>query len=138
MAALEPIWTKTPETASRVRARIESVLDYARAREWRTGENPARWRGHIANMLPRRAKVAKVEHHAALPWREIGGFMADLRKRPAVAACALEFTVLTAARTGETLGARWGEIDLDAKLWIVPADRMKPGGNIASRCPRPP
>ena len=127
MAALEPIWTKTPETASRVRARVESVLDYAKAREWRTGENPARWRGHIANMLPRRAKVAKVKHHAALPWREIGAVIADLRKRPAVAARALEFTILTGARTGETLGARWGEVDLDAKLWTVPADRMKAG-----------
>ena len=127
MAALEPIWTKTPETASRVRARIESVLDYARARDWRTGENPARWRGHIANMLPRAAKIAKVEHHAALPWREIGAFVDDLRKRPAVAARALEFTVLTAARTGETLGAQWSEIDINAKLWTVPAHRMKAG-----------
>lgn len=125
MAALEPIWNAKPETASRVRGRIESVLDYARAREWRTGENPARWRGHIANMLPARTKAARVKHHPALPWRETGTFMAALRDRDAVAARALEFTILTAARSGEVLGASWQEIDLGSALWIVPATRMK-------------
>ena len=127
MAALEPIWSKKPETASRVRGRVESVLDYAKSREWRSGENPARWRGHIANLLPKRTKVAKVEHHAALPWAEIGTFMAALRAREAVAARALEFLILTAARTGEVLGARWSEMDMRRKIWTVPADRMKAG-----------
>jgi integrase len=127
MAALEPIWSKKPETASRVRGRIESVLDYAKSREWRSGENPARWRGHIANLLPKRTKVAKVEHHAALPWAEIGTFMAALREREATAANALEFLILTAARTGEVVGARWSEIDAKRKIWTVPPDRMKAG-----------
>jgi integrase len=127
MAALEPIWKTKAETAGRVRGRIEAVLDYARAREWRTGENPARWRGHIANMLPARSKTSRVEHHAALPWREAGLFMAALRRRDAVAARALEFTILTAARTGEVLGARWCEIDRQKALWIVPGSRMKAG-----------
>lgn len=127
MAALQPIWTQKPETASRVRGRIEAVLDYAKAREWRTGENPARWRGHVANMLPARSKVAKAQHHPALPWTKIGTFMAALRDRDATAARALEFTILTAARTGEVLGARWAEIDLKGAVWTVPAQRMKAG-----------
>ncbi len=127
MAALEPIWRAKPETASRVRGRIEAVLDYAAARDWRSGENPARWRGHLANLLPARARVARVEHHPALPWEEIGGFMADLRGRVAMAARALEFAILTAARTGEALGARWCEIDLAGAIWTVPGERMKAG-----------
>jgi len=127
MAALEPIWQGKPETASRLRGRIEAVLDYATARGWRTGENPARWRGHLANLLPSRAKVRKVEHHAALPWREMGGFMAALREREGMAALALEFTILTAARTGEAIAARWSEIDLHDAVWAVPAGRMKGG-----------
>jgi len=125
LAALEPIWREKPETATRVRGRIEAVLDYAKAREWRSGENPARWRGHLDHLLPSRAKVAKVVHHAALPWREIGAFMAALRGREGIAARALEFTILTAARTGEALGATWGEMDLSAALWTAPAARMK-------------
>jgi integrase len=125
LAALEPIWRTKPETATRVRGRIESVLDYATAREWRSGENPARWRGHLANLLPPRSKVAPVEHHAALPWAQIGAFLPALRAQAGIAARALEFTILTAARSGEALGARWGEIDLLAKVWTVPADRMK-------------
>jgi integrase len=125
MAALEPIWWKKPETASRVRARIEAVLDYARASGWRTGENPARWRGHLTELLPERSKVAAVQHHAALPWKAVGAFMADLRGRDGVVARALEFAILTAARTGEVLGARWREIDLADATWIVPAERMK-------------
>lgn len=127
MAVLEPIWKIKPETASRVRGRIESVLDYARAREWRTGENPARWRGHIANMLPARRKTARVKHHAALPWAEMGAFMVTLRGRDALAARALEFAILTAARTGEVLGAQWREIDLKSAIWTVPSVRMKAG-----------
>lgn len=127
MAALEPIWSKKPETASRVRGRIESVLDYAKSREWRSGENSARWRGHVANLLPKRSKVAKVEHHAAIAWSEIASFMTALRAREAVSASALEFLVLTTARTGEVLGARWSEIDMRRKLWTVPPERMKAG-----------
>ncbi len=125
VAALEPIWTAKPETATRVRGRIEAVLDYAKALGWRTGENPARWRGHLANLMPARKKIAAVEHHAALPWQQIGAFMAELRERAGTAALALEFTVLTAARTGETLGARWTEIDLTEAVWTVPGTRMK-------------
>jgi integrase len=127
MAALEPIWQTKPETASRVRGRIEAVLDYAKARTWRSGENPARWRGHVENMLPKRSKVARVKHHAALPWAEIGGFLAKLREEDGVGARALEFTILTAARTGEAIGARWQEIDLQAAVWTVPGERMKAG-----------
>ncbi len=103
----------------------KSVLDYATAREWRAGENPARWRGHLDNLLPAPGKVAKVEHHAALPWREIGGFMATLVEQEGVAALALRFAILTAARTGEAIGATWREIDMARAVWTVPAGRMK-------------
>jgi integrase len=125
MKVLDPIWREKPETASRLRGRIESVLDYATARGWRTGDNPARWRGHLANLLPARSKVARVEHHAALPWCEAGAFMADLRGQKGIGAAALEFAILTAARTGEVIGARWGELDLAERIWTVPAERMK-------------
>ena len=125
MAALEPIWRAKPETAGRVRGRIESLLDYAKARGWRTAENPARWRGHVANMLPKRSKVAPVKHHAALPWRNMGAFMGALRAEAGLGARALEFAALAAARTGEVLGARWGEIDLSEAIWTVPGERMK-------------
>lgn len=125
LAALEPIWKAKPETASRLRGRIASVLDYAKAMKWREGENPAAWKGHLSVTLPARGKVAQVEHHAALPWRETGAFMTKLRSRPGLAARALEFAILTASRTGEVLGATWGEIDLQAALWTVPAARMK-------------
>lgn len=127
LAALEPIWRVKPETAARVRGRIESILDYATSRGWRAGENPARWRGHLSNLLPARSKVAAVEHHAALPWEEIGIFLPALRKQAGIGARALEFTILTAARSGEVLGARWAEMDLEAKIWTVPAARMKAG-----------
>jgi integrase len=120
-------WLEKTETASRVRARIESVLDWATVRGYRTGDNPARWRGHIGEVLPARGQVAKVEHHAAMPWREIPAFMPELRKREGVAARALEFTILTAARTGEVIGAQWSEISLEEKLWVIPARRMKGG-----------
>ncbi len=127
LAALEPIWREKPETAQRVRGRIEAVLNYARTREWRSGENPARWRGHLANLLPARTKLAPVDHHAALAWREVGSFMTELRRQSGIGARALEFTVLTAARSGEALGATWAEIDLAAGIWTVPAGRMKAG-----------
>ncbi|MDR3524065.1 MAG: tyrosine-type recombinase/integrase [Acetobacteraceae bacterium] len=125
MDALRPIWHNKPETASRLRGRIEAVLDYATPLEWRSGPNPARWKGHLASMLPSRSKVATVEHHAALPWQQIGAFLADLRQIASVSAFGLEFAILTAARTGEVLGARWSEIDLQAKLWTIPGARMK-------------
>ncbi len=126
-AVLEPIWRTKTETAKRLRGRIEAVLDYATAQGWRSGENPARWRGHLSNILPPPRRIARVEHHAALPWPEVAAFMAELRGEAGVAARALEFTILTAARTGETLGATWSEVDLDAALWTVPARRMKAG-----------
>ena len=127
MRVMEPIWREKPETASRLRGRIESVLDFATARGWRTGDNPARWRGHLDNLLPAPGKIARVQHHAALPWREIGAFMSDLGKQDGVAALALRFTILTAARTGEAVGASWSEIDLQEKVWTVPGERMKAG-----------
>ena len=125
MKALEPIWTTKTETASRVRGRIERILDWAKARGFRQGENPARWRGHLDILLAPRAKVRRVKHHAALPYRELPGFLLKIRQRDAVAARALEFAILTATRTGEVLGAHWDEIDLENKVWTVPASRMK-------------
>ena len=107
LKAVEPIWTTKTETASRVRGRIESVLDWATARGYRQGENPARWRGHLESLLPKKSKVVRVAHHAALPYAEIGTFMVDLRKLGGVGAQALEFAILTASRTNEVLGARW-------------------------------
>src|ERR1051326_1680658 len=127
MKAVEPIWTEKPETASRVRGRIEAVLDWATARGYREGENPARWRGHLQNLLAPRSKVRRVEHYAALPYPKIAGFMTELRQQEGVAARALEFAILTAARTGEVIGMRWSEIDLAGRLWTVPGGRMKAG-----------
>ena len=127
LAALEPIWRVKPETAARLRGRIEAVLDYARARSWREGENPAAWRGHLCELLPSRFKIAPTGHHAALPWKEAGAFLAALRAQPGIGARALEFAILTAARSGEVLGATWGELDLGAKVWTVPGSRMKGG-----------
>ena len=122
-----PLWMAKPETASRVRGRVESILDWATAHGYRQGENPARWRGHLENLLPRPVKVRRVEHHAALPYREMGAFMTELRRQDGVAPRALEFAILTAARTGEVIGARWEEIDIAERLWTVPAARMKGG-----------
>ena len=127
LKAIEPIWSEKPETASRVRGRIESILDWATARGYRHGDNPARWRGHLDKLLPARSKVAKVQHHPALPYAEMGAFMADLRKMEGVSPKALEFAILTATRTGETVGARWSEIDLAARMWTIPGERMKAG-----------
>jgi integrase len=124
---LEPIWSTKTETASRLRGRIEAVLDWATSRGLRKGENPARWRGHLDNLLPKRSKVRKVEHHAALPYVEMGAFMAELRAQDGTAARALEFLILTATRTGETIGARWDELAGDGKLWTVPPERIKTG-----------
>jgi integrase len=120
-------WQSRPETASRLRGRIENVLDWARVRGYRAAENPARWRGHLDHLLPARSKVRRVEHHAALPYAELPGFLVELRKHEGIAARALEFTILTAARKGEVIGMRWSEIDLAEKVWMVPAQRMKSG-----------
>jgi integrase len=125
LKVLEPIWRTKPETASRLRGRVESVLDFAKVRGYRDGENPARWRGHLDKLLPARSKVRQVEHHAALPYAELPAFLVSLREQEGIAARALEFLILTAARTGEAIGARWNEIDLLDKTWTVPAARMK-------------
>jgi integrase len=124
---LDPIWAEKPETASRLRGRIEAVLDAATVRGFRQGPNPAMWKGNLAHILPARAKVRKVTHHAALPFGHMPEFLSTLRGREGMSARALEFTILTVARTGEALGATWGEIDLAAKVWTVPAERMKAG-----------
>lgn len=125
VSILESIWKTKTETASRLRGRIESVLDWATVRGYRKGENPARWRGHLDKLLPARSKVQKVDHHAALPFGEIGAFMVELAKVEGLGARALEFAILTAARSGEVRGATWSEIDLTAKVWTIPASRMK-------------
>jgi integrase len=125
MKVIEPIWTKIPETATRLRGRVESILDWARVRGYRDGENPARWRGHLDHLLPARSKVQRVEHYAALPYAEIGSFMAELRQQTSISARALEFLILTAARRGEALEARWTEIDIPNAVWTIPASRMK-------------
>jgi integrase len=124
LSVLDPIWKSKPETASRLRGRIERVLSYAKAKKYRTGDNPALWRGHLDQILPPRARLTR-GHHKALPYRDLPGFMERLQTRHAVAARALEFTILTAARTGEALGATWPEIDLEKALWTIPAVRMK-------------
>lgn len=125
LKVLEPIWPTKTETASRLRGRIESVLDWATTSGYRQGENPARWRGHLDNLLPKPSKVQTVEHLAALPFAQIGSFMAELRKREGLTARALELAILTAARSGEIRGATWGEFDVDQAYWTIPASRMK-------------
>ena len=125
MRCVEPIWTTKTETASRLRGRIESVLDWSAVRGYRQGDNPARWRGHLNKLLPRPSQVARVKHHAALPFTDIGAFMGQIRTDTGVASRALEFTILTAARTNEVVRAEWSEVDLGRKIWIVPAERMK-------------
>jgi integrase len=127
LRVLRPIWAATPETAARLRGRIETVLDHAHALKWRTGENPARWRGNLSELLPNPSKLAPVQRQPALPWEQVPRFMVALRERAGMAALALEFAILTAARTGEVRGATWGEVDVDARVWAVPAARMKAG-----------
>jgi integrase len=127
LEVIEPIWATKSETASRLRGRIEQVLDYARVNKWREGENPARWRGHLKHRLAPRKKLAARGHHPAMDYKDVPAFMASLRQREAMAARALEFLILTAARSGEVLGAEWREIDLDNALWTVPKGRMKGG-----------
>ena len=127
MKVIEPIWAKKPETANRVRGRIETILDWAAVRGYRQGENPARWRGHLDKLLPSRSKVRKTKHHSALPYAELPAFLTSLREQEGIAARALEFTILTAGRTGEVIGARRSEFNMREKLWAVPAIRMKAG-----------
>jgi len=125
LRVLEPIWRTKVETASRLRGRIEKVLDWAAAQGFRSRENPARWRGHLDVLLPAPSKVKRVQHHAAMDWREVPAFVVKLRAQSGIAARALEFAIMTAARSGEVRGATWAEIDLDALIWTVPEDRMK-------------
>lgn len=125
LAVLQPIWTTKTETATRLRGRIEHVLNWARVRGYRSGENPAVWRGQLDTLLPTPGKIVKVRHHPTVPIGEVQQFYADFRERKGMSARALEFVLLTAASTGETRGATWSEIDLDDKLWIIPAERMK-------------
>src|SRR5579862_1640258 len=127
MRVLEPIWKTKTETASRLRGRIERILDWATTAGYRQGENPARWRGHLENLLAKRSKVRKVKHHPALPYAEVGPFLSALRGHEGVASQAFEFLILTAARTSEVLGARWDEFDLENAIWTVPASRIKAG-----------
>jgi integrase len=127
LKCIEPIWLIRNETANRVRGRIESVLDWAKAHEFRQGENPARWKGHLDKILVAPSKIQKTTHFKALPYRDIGAFMKQLKQCDGIGARALEFTVLTAARSGEVRGATWDEIDLDHGTWTIPAHRMKAG-----------
>jgi integrase len=126
LKVLQPIWSTKSETASRLRGRIERILDYAKAKGWRTGENPALWRGHLSSILPPRKRLQR-GHHAAMAYEAVADFMAELRGSEAMAARAMEFLILTASRSGEVLGARWSEIDLSAKVWTVSPERMKAG-----------
>jgi integrase len=125
MRVIEPIWAVKTETASRIRGRIEAILDWAKTRGFRTGDNPATWEGHLENLLPAKAKIVSVVHHEAMPYADLPTFMAQLRQQRTPGARALEFTILTAARTGETVKADWSEIDLASKTWTIPAVRMK-------------
>jgi integrase len=121
------LWQAKPETASRLRGRIEAILDWAKVRGYRDGENPARWRGHFDKLLPAKAKVRRVKHHAALRYDQLTAFMRALRDEEGIGARALEFAILTAARTGEVIGLRWSEVKWPEKMWTIPADRMKAG-----------
>jgi integrase len=125
MKVIGPIWGKKAETARRVRGRIEVIIDWAKVRGYRAGENPARWRGHLSYLLPARTKVRAIKHHAALPYNQIPNFMAELRRFEGIAAAALEFLILTAARTSEVIYAPWSEVDLEKRVWIIPRERMK-------------
>jgi integrase len=135
LSVLKPLWNEKPETASRLRGRIERVLDAAKAQGLRNGENPARWRGHLDQLLPRRQRLTR-GHHAAMSYADVPAFIRNLQSRQATAALALEFAILTAARSGEVLGARWDEFDLERAVWTVSAARMKAGRE--HRVPLPP
>src|SRR5262245_25302372 len=126
LSVLKPLWIEKPETASRLRGRIERVLDAAKAQGLRNGENPAGWRGHLDQLLPKRQRLTR-GHHAAMAYAEVPGFMRNLQVRQGTAATALEFAILTAGRSGEVLGARWEEFDINRAVWTIPAARMKAG-----------
>jgi integrase len=127
LRVLQPHWTRVPETASRLRGRIEAVLDFARAKGWRQGENAARWKGGLQGLLPAVSRVARTTHQPALPWRQLPAFVTALHEVPGVAARALEFAILCAARSGEVRGMTWGEVDMAEALWVIPGSRMKSG-----------
>jgi integrase len=127
MRVLQPIWTNKTETATRVRGRCEVILDWATVRGYRVGPNPATWRGRLDKLLPKRSKIAPVRHHPAIPYVEIASFMTELRCHDGLSTQALQFTILTAARTGEVIGAQWPEFDLKRGIWMIPGDRMKAG-----------
>jgi integrase len=127
LRVIEPLWQTTTSTASRVRQRIENILDWATVRGYRTGDNPARWKGHLDQLLPKERKVAPIEHHEALPYGEVAAFMAQLRSDRKLSARVLEFAILTATRAGEVIGATWAEIDFERRVWVIPAERMKAG-----------
>jgi integrase len=137
MNALEPHWTSKTETMSRVRGRIEKVLDWAKTRGYRSGENPARWQGHMKNLLPSRNRRRRIKHHPSMPYADVPAFVVKLPPIGDATACCLEFTILTACRTSETTRARWPEVDLDAGVWVIPADRIKGGKeHRVPLCPR--
>ena len=125
MKVIEPIWVTKTETASRVRSRIEIILNWANVRGLRSGENPARWRGHLENLLPKRSLVQKVTHHKALPYALISDFMNKLKIQKDISSFSLQFLILTATRTNETLNAKWSEINFEEKIWIIPPEKMK-------------
>jgi integrase len=127
LKVIKPLWERVPETASRVRGRIEAVLGWATVHRYRSGDNPARWGGLLEHALPARSAVAKVEHHAALPYADVPGFMAKMQQKTSVSAACARFVVLTAARRNEAVGALWDEIDLDKAVWTIPGNRMKAG-----------
>jgi integrase len=127
LKAVKPLWARAPETASRVRGRIENILGWATVHHYRTGDNPARWKGHLEHALPARSEVAEVEHHAALPYKQVGAFVGKLRQDTSVMARCLEFITLTAARLSQATHVTWDEIDLEARVWTVPGSRMKAG-----------
>jgi integrase len=127
LQVIEPIWLTTTETASRIRGRIERILDWAKVRGYRSGENPARWKGHLDQLLPKKSKVAKIQNLAALPYSQIAELMAELQRHDAISAHALQFLILTAARSGEVRNAKWPEIDETARVWTIPPEKMKGG-----------
>jgi integrase len=136
LEVLSGIWTTTTETAKRVQGRIENVLDWSTARKYRTGDNPARWRGHLDKLLAKPSRVRRVSHHPAMPYPELPAFLAEVSRLKGVSPLALRFLVLTAARTGEVIGAQWSEIDLEAAIWTIPASRMKAGREHRVPLPR--
>ena len=127
ISVLKPIWYEKTETATRLRQRLEGILNWATVSGYRSGDNPARWKGHLDAVLSKPSKIKETKHYPALPWKEIGDFMAELRKRQGMSARCLEFIILTACRSGEARFATWEEIDIDSKIWMIPGERMKSG-----------